>query len=59
MEIYGDARPLYGGIYRCHPDIARSINIKSFYDHLWLYGLYGVLYIPLDQTGFADDLLSE
>jgi hypothetical protein len=43
MDIYADARPLYGGLYRCYPDLARSKNIKSFYDHLWLYGLYGAL----------------
>jgi hypothetical protein len=44
MDIYTDARPFYGGLYRCHPDLARSINNKSFYNHLWPYGLYGALH---------------
>ena len=37
MEIYADARPFYRGLYKCHPDLARSINIKSFYDMV-IYG---------------------
>ena len=44
MDIYADARPFYGDLYRIHPNLAMSINNKCHYSILWLYGLYTVLH---------------
>ena len=33
----------YGYLYRSHANLARSINNKSLYELLWLYGIYAAL----------------